>query len=232
MQLPSSPDPQKFSAIESAIQSERLSRYMAAADNDIEQAFRLYLWNCALCEAFYIPLHFCEIICRNSIHKGLRAKLGNNWYENETFVNLLAERYQHELKDAVKKEREQHGSITAHHIVSALSFGFWQHMVTKRFERLLWNEGIRKHFPNAPAHKDREDLHLLIETIRRWRNRIAHHRAIFDKKPMAKYQDALQLIKWACADTAGYVASISKVPLVISLRPKDSDLFTEGNPNL
>ncbi|MDD3289253.1 MAG: Abi family protein [Alphaproteobacteria bacterium] len=228
MQLPSSPNPQEMPYFEAALQPERLNRYMAAAEDDKDQAVRLYLWNCTLCEAFLIPLHFSEIVCRNALQRSLKAKLGNNWYENETFLKILDERYRCELAEAIKQERKQQGgAMTAHHVVSALSFGFWQHLVTKRFDRLLWSAGIKTHFPNAPAHKSREDLSELIEKIRRWRNRIAHHRAIFDKGPMFKYQAAIELIKWVCPTTAAYVASISKVPAVIELRPKQRDLFSE-----
>lgn len=228
MQLPTPPEPEERPYLEAALQPERLNRYMAAAEDDKDQAVRLYLWNCILCEAFLIPLHFCEIVCRNALQRGLRAKLGNNWYENETFLKILDERYRKELGDAIKQERKQQGgAMTAHHVVSALSFGFWQHLVTKRFDRLLWNSGIKAHFPNAPAQKSREDLGELIEKIRKWRNRIAHHRAIFDKGPMSKYQAALELIKWSCPVTAAYVASIAQVPTAISLRPKQRDLFTE-----
>jgi hypothetical protein len=230
MQLPSLPEPKIIEAIEIAIQNERLNRYMAAAENDKGQAFKYYLWNCALCEAFYVPLHFCEIVCRNALSKGIRSKLGNDWYINETLTKIMDERYSSELKDAIRLESKQHGStLTAHHVVSALSFGFWQHLTTKRFERLLWNEGARKHFPNAPTIKNREDLYLMIESVRRWRNRIAHHRAIFDKKPMLRHQEAIELIKWRCIDTASYVSSVSRVPLIISLRPKDPDLFEDSD---
>jgi hypothetical protein len=226
MQLPTPPDLQIINNVENALQNERLNRYMAAAENNKGQAFKFYLWNCVLCEAFVIPLHFCEIVCRNAIHKALRSKIGNEWYLNDTLTKILDKRYADELTNAVKQERGQHGTtMTAHHIVSALSFGFWQHLATKRFERLLWSDSIRRYFQNAPSTKNREDLHNIIESLRRWRNRIAHHRAIFDKKPMLRYQEAIELIKWVCSDTAGYVSSISKVPSAISLRPKEPELF-------
>jgi hypothetical protein len=133
----------------------------------------------------------------------------------------LEDRFRAELAEAVGKERDQHGaSLTPHHVVSALTFGFWEHLATKRFERYLWAKGIQYAFPNAPKGKTFEDLHALIESVRRWRNRIAHHRAIFDKGPSRKHQDALELIKWVCGDTATWVASVSKVPTALALRPK------------
>lgn len=221
MQLINLPTLEKLVFIEKSIQKERILRYLPAADMDLESAFALYIWNCSLCESFYVSLHFAEIVCRNAINKRLVAKCGDRWFENNKFQNLMNEHFRKELKAAIAKEAKQHGSkLTTHHIVSALTFAFWEHTLTKRFDRLLWLEGIHVSFPNAPSNITREKLHALIETVRRWRNRIAHHQAIFDKKPMKKHQDVLCLVQWACEKTGDWVASSSKVPLIISKRPK------------
>lgn len=220
MQLINSPTSEKFHAVENAIQSERILRYFTAANMDSVAAFRLYLWNCAMCEAFFISLHFAEIVCRNAIHKRLIERCGEKWYENMTLQKILDERFKYELLDAIGEEKRQHGEkLTSHHIVSALNFALWEHLMTKRFERFLWPNGISCSFPNAPNRIGREDMRELIESVRRWRNRIAHHRAIFDKGPAKKHQDALFLIQWVCQDTGEWVAASSKVPAAIALRP-------------
>src|SRR5690606_15670189 len=171
-------------------------------------AFQFYLWNSVLCEAFLLPLHFAEVVARNALHQALLARGDTQWFENKTFLQLLEKRFNSELKEAIVRERKQHGgNLTSHHIVSALTFGFWEHLATKRFERYLWAKGIHGAFPCAPDGSTYEDLHKLIESVRRWRNRIAHHRAIFDKRPMRKHQDTLTLIKWVCGDTGAWVAS-------------------------
>ena len=194
---------------------------MATAGQDSKVAFKYYLWNCTLCESFHLSLHFAEVVSRNAFHNGLLNRLGDTWYNNNTFRNILDMRFLKELNEAMAQEAYQHGQfMTAHHIVSALNFGFWEHLATKRFERLLWAKGIWTMFPNAPAKKTYEDLHTLVESVRRWRNRIAHHRAIFDKKPMGKHDDALELIKWVCIETGQWAASVSTVPAAIALRPK------------
>lgn len=221
MQLIKLPDPLLLQKVEDAIQSERLMRYLPAAGGEVSAAFELYLWNCTLGESFFVSLHFAEILCRNAIHRHLVDRLGDQWFRNQTFVGLLNPRHQREIADAVKDETAQHqGSCTHHHVVSALTFGFWQHLLTKRFERLLWSHGIHCSFAAAPAAATREDAYLLVEAIRRWRNRIAHHRAIFDKRPMKMHQESLRMINWVCPDTGKWVASVSKVPLALSLRPK------------
>ncbi len=175
----------------------------------------------AVCEAFYIPLHFSEIAFRNAMQRQLLARAGPIWFAEESFVQLLDPRFASELSYAVNAERKQHGAaLTSHHVVSALTFGFWEHLLTKRFERYLWAKGISLSFPNAPKGMTNRDVHTLVESLRRWRNRIAHHHAIFDRGPMRKHADALCLLEWICSDTYKWVASISRVPSAISLRPK------------
>lgn len=220
MQLTNPPTDDQFPAVISAMHGERIERYMPAAGGHQEDAFHLYLWNCALCEAFYLPLHIAEVACRNAIHKRLRDRLGDQWFNNQTFRNILAPRQHDHLTDTLADERTQHGLLmTGHHLVSSLMFGFWEHLLTKRFERLLWPRGLQDAFPNLPNSATRQDVHARVETIRRWRNRIAHHRAIFDKGPMAKSQDTLQLVRWISHDLADWLGASSKIPIAIQLRP-------------
>lgn len=221
MQLPNGPSDALFPHLEAAIQSERIARYLPAADGSQRLAFEYYCWNLVLCEAFVTPLHFAEVVCRNALNRALIARAGGAWFQDHTLISILDQRFRDELAEAVRKERNQHGErLTAHHIVSALTFGFWEHLTTKRFERYLWARGVQPVFPGAPNGHTYEEVHRAIESVRRWRNRIAHHRAIFDKRPMRKHSEALDLIRWSCEETATYVASISKVPAALGLRPR------------
>lgn len=220
MQLTNGPTSKQFPSVIAAMHNDRIERYLPAADKDTEDAFSLYLWNCALCEAFYLPLHIAEVACRNAIHTRLCERLGAQWYDNPTLRNMLADRHFDDLVATLDEERQQHGAnFTEHHLVSSLTFGFWEHLLTKRFDRLLWPRGMKDVFPNLPNSMSREDVQRRVETVRRWRNRIAHHRAIFDKGPTAKFQDTLQLVRWISHDVSDWLTSASKVPVAISLRP-------------
>lgn len=220
MQLTNVPTTAQFPSVLDAFHGDRINRYLPAAGGSEEDAFKLYLWNCTLCEAFYLPLHVAEVVCRNAIHKRLRDRLGDHWHNNGTLNNLLSDSDYDDLSHATKEETNQHGAgMTCHHLVSALSFGFWQHLLTKRFNRLLWESGLKLSFPNLPNSMSRQDVHDRIESIRRWRNRIAHHRAIFDKGPSAKFQECLQFVRWVSDDVGDWLASGSQVNAAISVRP-------------
>ncbi len=52
------------------------------------------------------------------------------------------------------------------------------------------------------------------------RNRIAHHRAVFDKRPMAEHTNMVALIGWICLDVRWMLGHLTKVPGAINLRPR------------
>jgi hypothetical protein len=220
MQLPIEPNEHQFVALTRAVHDDRIDRFLPAAAGSREDAFRLYLWNCRLCEAFYLPMHFGEIAVRNAIHEHMIDRLGEKWFENKALIGTLDETRRSALAELLLTEKRRHGdALTCHHLVSELSFGFWQHLLTKRFGRIIWGPGIRSAFPNLPNAMDRQEVHDRVEVVRKWRNRIAHHKPIFDRGPSAKYQDILQLTRWVCHDVADWVASASDIAEAIDLRP-------------
>jgi hypothetical protein len=220
MQLTTPPTAEQFPAIAEAMHAARIDRYLPAAGGSQEDAFQLYLWNCALCEAFYLPLHISEVVVRNAMQTLLLSRLGEQWYANTTFRSLLDMKYAKSLDGAIDDERKQHGILlTSHHVVSAVSFGFWQHLLTKRFDRLLWQRGLRVAFPHLPNSATRQTVYDQMNVIRKWRNRIAHHQAIFDKGPMRHYQETLKLALWVSLDVGSWLTSCSKVTAAIDLRP-------------
>ena len=75
-----------------ALSERRLARYAPAAADGAVSKSDMYLWNCALCEAFYLPLHIAEVTSHNTIHSALLYK-GERWYENQTFRQLLDPHY-------------------------------------------------------------------------------------------------------------------------------------------
>lgn len=220
MQLPTEPSDAQLTAVLRAVHDDRIDRFLPAAAGSREGAFRLYLWNCSLCEAFYLPLHFAEIAVRNAINGHLIDRLGPNWFENRALVGSMEPKRQAEFEELLESERQRHGDdLTCHHLVSEMSFGFWQHLLTKRFNRIVWAPGIKAAFPNLPNALELVDVQNRVETIRKWRNRIAHHKPIFDRGPSAKHQETLQLIRWVCHDVADWVTAASNVTAAIQLRP-------------
>jgi hypothetical protein len=207
-------------AIDSALSNGRINRYLTVARGDRVLALRYYLWNSELCEAFYIPLQLAEIAARNCILKAVVARYGTNWYADEAFRKQLAPECLADLNQSIRDERKQHGSgMTHEHVASSVSFSFWDHLCTQRFRPLLWAKGILPYFPHFPDNTDLYKLQAQVMSIRQWRNRIAHYKAIFDKQPTQKHNDILELLSWVSPDLREFVRGLSRVSRVIGQRP-------------
>lgn len=221
MQPPFSCVPSTYSQLQRSFSAARLSRYFAAANNDRHYALRLYVWNVRLCEAFYLPSQFAEVTIRNAIHGALAAKHGLNWETRGSFLCTLPDRLRKELEDVIRTERDAYGSaMTIDHIVSGLSFGFWLHLLTKNYDGVLWPAYFQQFFPNKPASTTRVDLYERLDRLRVFRNRLAHHKPIFDRSPKAEYNNLLEVVRWVCTDMHWFTTILSRVDQTISARPR------------
>ncbi len=210
-------------ALERALSVARLGRYLPAAGGDRYRALRLYVWNARLCEAFYLPCQIAEITIRNSISRALSSHYKTDeWYTKGGFLCQLPPRLKGELDDVISDKRGDHGAGMTHdHVIAGLSFGFWTHTLTKNFENAgIWPKNISLAFPCAPINISRSDLYKRVDSVRSFRNRIAHHYAVFDKAPNSMHKDILEVIEWSCEETAWLVRGLSKVSQTINARPR------------
>jgi hypothetical protein len=221
LQYPFSCTEPVYLAIESALSPARLARYMPAAGRDRNLALRTYVWNARLCEALYLPFQISEVCVRNAVHKGLEAQYGLEWHQRGAFTCTLPDRLGEELRKVIQDERAAHGLLmTNDHIVSGLSFGFWVHMFTTNYDSVLWPRRFNLCFPNKPGNISRADCHAKAERIRVMRNRVAHHKPVFDKRAVAEYNQALEMVSWICTETAWFVKTTARVNQVINQRPR------------
>lgn len=220
MQVPFSCAPEALAEIEGAISDARLKRYMPAADHDKPYAMRLYLWNAALCESLYLPLQTAEVCVRNAIHYTLKRRYGEDWPASHAFTNLLLGKYREELDRTVEKEKAARGrGYTVDHVVAGLTFGFWVGLLTSSYEHHLWQQGMRRSFPFAPNELDRESAYLKVNRLRVFRNKVAHHYAIFDQDPLVEHENALEIVGWS-SPAAVYVVKQLSNPREVASKPK------------
>jgi len=221
MQHPFSCIPDVLSAIEATISPARLARFIHEAKGDKHLALRLLVWNARLCESFYIPTQFAEVSARNAIQRSVGLRFGATWYESAGFVNILPLRLQDELDRVVKEEKGARGiTFTPDHVVAGLSFGFWLNLLTSRYDKQLWMNGMRRSFPHLPRQHRRDDVYKTLDQLRRFRNKIAHHSAIFDKNPRAEHANAIEIIGWICPQTQWLTSELSDVMRVLGRKPR------------
>lgn len=220
MQPPFSCVPTVFAGIERALSPARLSRYLGAAGGDKHFALRLYIWNARLCEEFYIPLQFAEVSFRNALSAGLMARFKTPWYDHSGFFSGLPVRLQEELDSVIRRERIQHRfNFNSDHVVSGMSIGFWLHLCTKDPINLVWKKNLKGQFANIPDTISDQDIYNKIDKLRIFRNKIAHHDAIFDKEPLSEYSNIEDVINWSSPETLWFIRQISSPSRVINNRP-------------
>lgn len=213
--------PETYSALRRSLSEARLARYLGEAKGDPHYGLRLYVWNARICEALYLPTQIGEVAVRNAIHTALCGKHGDEWHKRGGFLCTLPDRLKQELESVLREERTAYGSgMTLDHVISGLSFGFWTHLLTKNYQDVLWPAQFRHAFPSKPKEITRQVLHERVNRLRVLRNRIAHHKPIFDRSPTAEYQNLLDLLSWICADTRWFVVTTSRVAQVIGDRPR------------
>ena len=221
MQYPFSCMPNTFVALEITLSSQRLGRYLAEARGDKRRIMRLYVWNARLCEAFYLPCQLVEVAVRNRLHDTLTRRFSVVWYSDAAFVSPLPDRFKNEITNAVRDCTREHGkAMTTNHIVCSMSLGFWCHLLTSNFDHILWKNGMGQAFPHIARGVARQHIYDRLDQLRKWRNRIAHHGVIFDKKPMREVQNIKFIIDWVCPETSWLLNETSNVSRTINMKPK------------
>jgi len=206
--------------LERVISPARLARFSRAVQGEHNRAIRLYLWNSRICSEFYLPLQIVEVATRNGIHNALTLRFGTSWYASPAFTPQLTQRYQDELAKTVLDEQKARGSsFTVDHVVGSMTFGFWVHLLTTRYTTLLWPNGFADAFPLAHPVVSQHIIHSSINQLRKFRNRVFHHYAIFDANPTSEYANILKVLGWVSNDAVWLVKELSNPASVIGRRP-------------
>ncbi len=206
--------------VEHIISPARLGRFSGTVDGDRNKALRLYVWNSRLCEEFYLPLQIAEISVRNNIHYTLTRRYTNQWYSNSAIVDQLTAKYKSELQKKVEERKRAKGkAFTVDHVVAGMTFGFWVNLLTSRYENLLWQQGMKRSFHCISDEMSRETVYKKVNQLRVFRNKVAHHYAIFDRRPSAEYQNIQDIVSWSCHDTLLFMKQVSNPSKIINMRP-------------
>ena len=213
--------PSVLNEIETSISSARLERYLTAARGDRQLALRLYLWNARLCQELYVPIQHAELAVRNAISGILIRRFGAGWYSNYRLIDVLPDRHKDGLATVVHTEQLERGSgFTGNNVVAGMTFGFWSQLLTRNFKHILWQPpGIHRAFSHAPPGMHQHELHESVEQVRLLRNDVAHHSAVFDRRALARYQNAMDVIGWVSPATQWLVREIANPQAIMADRP-------------
>jgi hypothetical protein len=107
-------------------------------------------------------------------------------------------------KDTLTKEGKP---LDAGRVVAELSFGFWTGLTGPKYD-VLWRDHLVKIFPSRPVQ--RTEVQTRLNSIRKLRNRIAHHEPILFSGRLQKYVNQIfDTISWMSPIMVRWVRSNS-----------------------
>jgi len=207
--------------------ADRLTSYLAFAKppNDDRAAIDLYDWNTALCAAFYTPIQALEIALRNALHREMssifeRADWYSDWAFKVTAASLVCS-----LAEAANRLTKTNKLVDPPHMIAALHFGFWTQLTRSgpdgNYKRLFWNAGLYNAFPHYPGDGKDADGKISRELLilKDFRNRVAHHEPIHNKKPERYYERILKVAAWVDPMLPKWIQHHSECPKLFQARP-------------
>lgn len=205
----------QYKAIEQTLSISRFSTYRNAvttsngADCSIK-ALSLYEWNANLSSNFLFPLHIYEVTLRNAISDAITSRYGKDWPTNSVFQNSLTYKNRKGLLTAMGKKYRGLGKL-----LPELKLSWWEEMLTSRHDGRIWNNYIQATFPNAEnlkASQIRASLKDACFTIRKLRNRIAHHEPIFNQASLLEVYPLIEkTVGYRCIDTKNWLNKKERV---------------------
>lgn len=208
-------------SILNTLSPERMQTYEKAAGSAAE-ALRLYLWNIEVSGAFWMPLHLCEVVIRNAVSAAIaNAYQTPDWIKSRQFLRSLPTAARDQITRALPKSNQAPASTSM--VIPELKFIFWQKMFTERHDDKIWNSQIWAVFPNIetkkPAHCLRQEFYSDLDSVRRLRNRIAHHEPIFQQDLADDLERLIRLVGYRCSATQSKMKSIEKVSTLLQEKP-------------
>lgn len=202
-------------ALTRLLSAGRLATYTEACGGDREKALRLYAWNVAVASAFWGGVNVLEVAVRNVIHAELTRLAGReDWWTGSLRLHPFE---QQRIADAISTARRAKGDgVKPGHVVAELSFGFWTGLLANRYHQRLWVPALSQAFPCLTGR--RRELHRKQETLRKLRNRVAHHEPIFGRELAADHDRLVSVLSAISPAAVVWVQSNSRVPDVLARR--------------
>ncbi len=230
-----SPNQDDLENIEKSLSKDRFARYLAATDGNRKEAIYLYAWNAAVSATFYTPLQTLEVTLRNQIHECFTKTYCPHWFDHSA-MKFDAKKL--DQLDIVKSRlKDKSVPITPSNVVAELTLGFWVDLFRSDYEENLWQPALCKAFPYHDGPIKRKKVLDRLTKIKRFRNRIAHHKSIFEmgvKKTDVKgehtrkkgiknlkiyYQEILETIGWMSPSKKAWVEAHNHVEEILA-RPQ------------
>ena len=200
----------------------RMSHYVREFDGDQVRARALYDWNNEISAGFWQVLAYLEVALRNTIDRQMtvhRLSAGEekHWLMNpDPKLLALNSQLRKELEQAKYRVEKNRKELTGEQMLSELSFNFWTLMVTKKTKH-IWPD-LAGGFAGLPTRSS-EELSVLLNEVRKFRNRIGHHHRIWNFDLESINQKILRIAKFIDPEFEVWLNEKSRVEQLLKLRP-------------
>jgi hypothetical protein len=208
-----------ISALEASLSPPRFGTYLKEAGFKRERAVKLYLWNVMLGQSFHFPLHVLEVVLRNAIARAFVARYGDKWWRTGTAKSFLDGWAVEQIGKARVRIKKRKSPSTSDEVVATLSFGFWTAALAPQYKQELWNKHLAVAFPHAPNGTTSDMIYAKANNALDLRNRIFHHESLVGVNALGKHSEIMQLLKWICPETQGWVKAQCSIPTLIRAKP-------------
>lgn len=223
--------------VSNALSAPRMATYGHAAGSSPKsvQAVELYNWNAAVSVALMHPLHIVEVVVRNGISEALTASYGPDWPWSHSFEQSLPNpcNSYSARQDLIRTRGPYTAGKRTSKVIPELRFVFWQNMFTKRHDGRVWSNHLVSTFPGLPRgalKSNRALLHTELESIRKLRNRIAHHEPIMARNLNDDFQKIIDVISYRCKHTSTWTVANTNAYQLINSQPGGNGQFGQQTP--
>lgn len=195
---------------------ERTSKYFDLAGNS---AIDLYSCNLRLSQSFYPLLHIFEVVLRNRINIQLQNFYHEeNWILSEEKVTDLQFEEIKRVKNFLKNNNIQ---ISSGKVISELNFSFWTAFFSTQTYKFYQGQPI-KIFGKLPQNFGRKQMYVILNQIRKFRNRIYHNEPICFKNNKIDfstaefvYEDVIFILSLLCPELEDFISGHDSVKFEI-----------------
>ncbi|HEX5929630.1 MAG TPA: hypothetical protein VFY48_09575 [Solirubrobacterales bacterium] len=204
------------------LSAPRFRAYSQACEGDHDRAVALYNWNAEVSAAFMEVLYHLEILLRNAIDRQfpqtdadhcLSICVPSVWLCDP---DVLTDESRGKVNDGIARLSLEGKQPTRGRVIGSLTFGFWGALFSGRYEG-LWRTRLLRAFPNGNGR--RREINELATVIQRFRNRVAHHEAVFSIDLSRKLAQHLQLAGLIDTEAQTYIANLSRVEKLLLEKP-------------
>lgn len=200
----------------------RFRAYLEAANDRHPKAVSLYNWNAEVSAAFLEVIYHLEVLMRNAIDRQFPTTdpaspasiaEANVWLCDGS---VLTDESREKVNEAIGRLQRGGKRPTRGRVIASLSFGFWQALFSSVYEE-LWRKSLAGAFPHGNGK--RREVANLVGPILHFRNRIAHHEAIFSSDPAGQHARIMRLASLIDIEAGSYIASLSRVQALLDDMP-------------